>query len=431
MERRLGKLRRDAETLDEQFRRMGDELAAGRRARLAVFAGLARLRLKEIASGELLRCFDDTDRQVTEVLQVRKAAEKLLAGNLASAESALAAAEGERARQRSTVAAAAEAADCAATQAKARLDANEEYGSKLATAREAHAIADHAEAKAAAAEADRLVKTKPYDADPVFAYLWQKGYGTLAYRSSPLIRTLDGAVARASGYELLRRNYRLLHEIPRRLAEHARRMRLKANDSLSAARAFEAEAADAADVQSMQRAFAEAQRRLAEIDREIEEHEVAVDSAVESRGRFAAGEDEHSTRCTKLLVEAFERADMHELRKKAARTSIEDDDRLIAELERLEQEHSSRRQELIHFRRLHQMHRERTLGLEEVRRRFKRSCFDDVHSEFPNGPLIDTLLERFVTGSIGIDELWEGIARQQRGRPGSGAELGTDAFTRQ
>jgi hypothetical protein len=428
LDRRLDTLRRDAEALDAQFRRTSDALAAARRAQLAAFAGLARMRLEDIASGELLQRFDDTDRQVAEVLQVRKAAERSLAAKLATAERALATAEAERARQQSAVAEAARAADDAALQAKARLDANEEYGSKLAAAREAHAIAEHAETKAAAAEGDRLVKTKPYDADPVFGYLWQKGYGTPAYRSSSLTRMLDGAVARASGYELLRRNYWLLHETPRRLAEHARRMRLKANESLSAARSLESEAANAADLPSKQRTLAQAKERLAEIDRAIEECEAAVDSAVESRGLFAAGEDEHSKRCTRLLVEALERADMHELRKKAVRTTTEDDDRLLEELERLEQERSSLQDELIRLRRLHQTHRERTLGLEEVRHRFKRSRFDDVHSEFANGPLIETLLDQFVAGSMDSDELWEGIGRQHRGTPQPVAEFGTDTL---
>jgi hypothetical protein len=385
--------------------------------------------LEELASGELLRCLDDTDRQVTEILQVRKAAEQSIAAEVASAERALAVAEDERARRRSIVAAAARAADDSEMQAKARLDADEEYRSKLAVAQRAQAIADHSAAKAAAAEEDRFVKAEPYDADPVFAYLWQKGYGTPAYRSAPLTRTLDAAVARASGYERSRRNYSLLHEIPRRLAEHAERMRRKASESFSAARALETEAAAAADLPPKRHALAEAQRRLDEIDRAIDEHETALDSAVERRGQLAAGADEYSTRCTALLVQALERADLHELRKKAARTSTDEDDRLIAELERLEQDRSSRQQELIRLRRLHQSHRERTLGLEEARRRFKNARLDDVHVEFANGALIVGLLERFAAGSIGVDELWECVTRQQRGRLGSGAPFASNAST--
>jgi hypothetical protein len=121
---------------------------------------------------------------------------------------------------------------------------------------------------------------------------------------------------------------------------------------------------------------------------------------------------------------------MHELRKKAARTSGEEDDRLLTELERLEQERTRTQKEVIRLRRLHQAHRERTLMLEEVLRRFKQSRFDDVHAQFANGPLIDTLLDRFMAASIGIDELWEGIERQQCGRLGTVAERGTDALTR-
>lgn len=418
IDRRLEALRRDAETLAEQFRRAGEELAAVRRAELAVLAKLARLRMRELAAGELVRYLDDTDRRVGELLEVRKAAKEALEAEIASAERALEAARAERARQEPIVAAAAQAAEEAALQVKARLDANPDYGAKLAAAQRASAIAERAEAKAAVAEADRLAKAAPYDADPVFMYLWRRNYGTAAYRSPPLIRTLDAAVARASGYERLRRNYWLLHEIPRRLSDHARRMRRQASESLAAARELETEAAAAAQLPSKERALAEAERRLAELGEAVEKHRAALDSALDRRARFATGDDEHSTRCTELLVEALERAELQELRKKAARSSTEEDDRLVAELERLEQQRSSRQQESIRLRRLHQAHRERVLGLEEVRRRCERGRFADASSGPATGPPIETLLGQFVSGSIGVEDLWQGIVRRQ-GRLGA------------
>jgi len=201
----------------------------------AVFAALARLRVEEIASGEPLRCLDDVDRQVAELLEVRRAAESL-AAELASAERALGAAEAERGSNRSSP---------------------RRRGQRI----------------------PRRCKRK------------RRSRGTKGTaRSSP----------------------------PRSERTQSPIMRRK-------------------------------KRPLAK----------RAESPRPSRGRFAASEDEHSKRCTELLVQALDRADMHELRKKAARTPTEEDDRLIAELERLEQGRARRQQELIRLRRLHQTHPER------------------------------------------------------------------------
>ena len=50
------------------------------------------------------------------------------------------------------------------------------------------------------AEADREEKGKPYRDDPLFMYLWERGYGTTNYRANNLVRYLDGLVARLVGF---------------------------------------------------------------------------------------------------------------------------------------------------------------------------------------------------------------------------------------
>ena len=52
--------------------------------------------------------------------------------------------------------------------------------------------------KATLARQDLEQKGKPYLADPLFAYLWRRGWGTDTYRASPIIRLLDRWPARAA-----------------------------------------------------------------------------------------------------------------------------------------------------------------------------------------------------------------------------------------
>ena len=56
----------------------------------------------------------------------------------------------------------------------------------------------------AQAETDKEEKGKPYRDDPLFMYLWERGYGTTNYRAPPMLRTLDPAdVAHLSSFELV------------------------------------------------------------------------------------------------------------------------------------------------------------------------------------------------------------------------------------
>jgi hypothetical protein len=85
--------------------------------------------------------------------------------------------------------------------------------------------AARAEEKAAQAEADREEKRRPYEADPLFMYLWRQRYGTREYKASNLVRFFDRKVAHLIGFEAARINYAMLMELPDRLREHADRMK--------------------------------------------------------------------------------------------------------------------------------------------------------------------------------------------------------------
>jgi hypothetical protein len=427
----IGRLRRDFDVLDADFRRAGAAFADVRQAQLGRFAQLAKVRLRELESGELLHSLDDTDRRVKELLTARKAAEEKLAGELEAAKQALAERERERAAQQTQVEAAAEAVDDAEAEAQTRLAADREYQTRFAAAQDSDAVADQAEAKAQAAEADRLEKGKPYESDPVFTYLWQRGFGTPRYRAWPATRLLDRWAARQGNFENLRRNYGLLTEIPRRLAQHAERMRAKADRDLEAVRELEQRAAEAAGVPARQQALDAAERRLGEIDGAIDEQENVIDTLLERQGRFAAGEDEYWAESATLLRDAFQRAELPTLRERAAGTRSQEDDRLVDELEDLEDDRQRLEQELVHYRRLHEAQRERLLGLEDVRKRFKRSRYDDVHSVFVNGALIGVLLDRLLVGSAGTRDVWQAIEQQQRFRQiRANPRFGTGGFPR-
>lgn len=86
-------------------------------------------------------------------------------------------------------------------------------------------VLEAAERKAAQAEADLAAKRVPYEQDPIFMYLWRRGFGSPRYTSTGLVRNLDRMVATHVGYADASRNYAMLTELPIRLREHAELVR--------------------------------------------------------------------------------------------------------------------------------------------------------------------------------------------------------------
>ena len=433
IERMLDDTRRELTNVDTRLEHASGELARVRQAELGVLSVLARLRLREIErGGELMETLDETGRRVTQILAQRGEAQAALGTQIAAAQEALAKQEQERTAQHAVVDAAEEAVDAAEAAAQRALAADAAYRAALDKAQASDGVADQAEAKATEAGADRAEKGKPYEADPLFTYLWSRGYGTSSYRAGPLTRLFDGWVARVGVFEPLRRNYFVLSELPARFNEHAKRMRALADEDVAGLRAVEQKAADAAGVPERERALDAAEEALTAIDRRIEERGADLDALQEKRASFASGEDELSRQCTQLLSETLRRERMKTLRERANRTTDNpDDDKAVDELTVIRTETPRLEAEVARYRQLHETQRERTAKLEEIRKRFKEHRYDAVTSEFVNSALIATLLGQLLSGALGVPDIWDALTKQQRYRHlGSNPRFGSGGFPR-
>ena len=223
IERMHGDTRNEITSVSTRLVRYTGELETLRQREIGVLSVLARIRLREIEGGELKAALDETGRRVKELLGQREGALAAVGEELAAAERQQAALGEERTAQHGVVNQAERALDEAESAAQQALRADAAYRAKLEAAAASDNVADSAEAKAVAAHADRTQKGKPYETDPLFAYLWGRGFGTPAYAHGGLTRTLDGWVARVASYEPLRRDYWLLTELPVRCDEHAQR----------------------------------------------------------------------------------------------------------------------------------------------------------------------------------------------------------------
>jgi hypothetical protein len=416
IERMLDGTRRELEAVATRLERSTAELEKQRQAELGVLSVLARIRLREIESGELADSLDETGKRVKDLLAKRGDAQAAVGVDLAAAQDALAKLEQERAAQHAVVDAAERDVGAAEAVAQKALAADAAYGAQLDKAHASDRVAVTADEKAQAAHTDRTDKGKPYETDPLFTYLWSRGYGTSRYRAGPLTRMLDGWVARVDEFEPLRQNYWMLNELPARFDEHAKRMRALADEDVAAVRALETTAAAAAGVPERRRTLAAAADALAAQDKKIADQEAAVRALVDKRAGFAAGQDDISRECTRLLSDTLRGEQMRTLREHASRTPTPEDDAAVDQLTVIRTEMPRLQDEAKRYRALHDAHSDRTEKLEEIRKRFKEHRFDAVSSEFVNGALIGALLGQLLSGTLGVPDIWDALTKQQRYR---------------
>lgn len=430
IERMLGDTRGELGDVDLRLQRATGGIDTLRQRELGALAVLARVRVREIESGELVDELDATGREVQQILAQRAETHAALGEEIAAAERSLADLNAERLGQQEVVADADRAVDAAEAEAQQALAADAAYRAQLDAATASDSVADLAEEKAQAAHKDRAEKGKPYEADPLFIYLWQRGYGTLRYAAGPFTRALDGWVARTAGFEPLRRDYWMLSELPARFDEHAARMRARADEEVAAVRALETAAAAAAGVPARATARAAEAEALAKIDAAIEAQEAAITELVERRAAFAAGEDDLSRRCTQLLSDTYRQEKMRTLRDRATRTPSPEDDAAVDELAAIRADWPRLTDETTRYRALHDANRDRVAKLEELAKRFKDHRYDTALSEFVNSALIAALLTQLLSGSLGVPDVWDAITKQHRRRAMADPSFGSGRFPR-
>ncbi len=418
IQRALDEVDRGASDLDERLADASERVVRLDAQRAAALRELARLRVAQLAaSTEVAGRLDEAETQARALLERREEAAVALRRAVADLDARTAALAAERSEAADALEAAVEAVDVAEARTQTRLAADPEHQAVQRAARDAERIAVHADEKATASERELEAKGAAYRADPLFTYLWRRGYGTTAYRAAPLFRWLDAKVARLVGYADARPNYARLQELPVQLRAHADAVGAHADAELARLRDLD-EAARAADgIPALEDVRTAAEARLAEVDARIEGVARERQEATSAFEAIAAGEDPATRQATDLLAAAFGRDDLAALRAAALATPGPDDDVVVARLLDLERDRESAAAARSELGQLVARGQERRADLEDLRRRFTQRRFDQPGSSFPDPNLIGTLLAQLLSGAMTRDALWRVLERQNRYRP--------------
>lgn len=421
----------DLQTVDQQIQTTGNALIALQEQQTERFKELAKIRLDQIISGGLAEGLDAAHRRVRELLDARMRSLDALERSIREARDGQQGLERRRGEIVDEVDEAAQALDAAEAAVQRQLEKVADYQAQLQEARSADRVADRAESKRDEARQNRAEKGKPYEDDPLFSYLWKRGYGTSRYSGNPLTRLLDRWVAGLCGYQDARPNYSMLLEIPERLRDHADSVRALADREFEALKAMEEQAARTGGVPPLREALEQAEQKLEEIDDSIRENEFQQSELLEKRTAFTAGEDEHFRQAVDTFGEAFERENLSALYRYADATPTAEDDIIVQELAESRDRADALKQTLDEHKHMRLRHLERVKELEEIRSRFKRERYDGAYSGFDNGALVGMILAQFLQGMASRDDLWRTIQREQRHRRvESSPDFGSGGFRR-
>ena len=420
MDGTLKRARRDLERLDLELLASSRAVTENKLRQARAIDGMARIRLNAAERNEVTQHLEAATNEVNTLLAQRNAAIEALNGQLSGAGDTLDELEERRSSLHDDVDAAARLLAEREAAVQKRLEEDDAFNAGLERAHEAQAVAERADDKAELAREDRSRKGKPFEADELFMYLWRRGYGTSEYSAGPLARLLDGWVARLCGYREARANYWLLLEIPKRLAEHAERARETAEQALDSLQDLEEQAARGGRVPEARDALAEAERRQDSLDEDIAAAEGRLSDLQAEHNRYTAGEDGHLAKALRVFSATLERRGIDELMRIARATMTDEDDVLVDELRELRTQYAELRDELDDNRSQQDKRVARIRELEEVRQKFKRSRYDDLHSRFDKGDRIEQMIGEVIGGVIQGTALWKTLRRHQRYRDAAG-----------
>jgi chromosome segregation ATPase len=422
------------EEADRETDGLTDQLNRLRLEEAEQYRKLAAFRLDQIRAGTVTARLDEAHRAAAAFMEQHKEALSALERDIDKTRQNQQTLERKREELRSERDRAEEALEQQIEQSRSVLEKKEGYRNEREATAAAAEIARSADEKASQSEADLDRKGEPYQNDELFMYLWQRRYLTPDYRHGGLIRMLDGWVARLIDFKEARADYQMLNELPRRLREHADRAAEEAERRQQSLLELERQAAEKDGVPAFQAALDKAEKRLQQVNDDIEATEKHYQQLLHEKNDFAAGEDENTQSAVSLMASELTHEDIITLFQQARSSPRPEDDAIVARLHQLQQEHQTIKDRLSELKTIQQQQRKALEEFAALRDKFRRSNYDASYSSFPANLGLGILLGEMLRGGRSSGSAWERIDHEQRwnfpkGRHGRGGFGGFGGFS--
>jgi DNA repair exonuclease SbcCD ATPase subunit len=424
IEQALMDLRREEAELNNRIDRSTRSLADLQTRQSEAYKDLARFRLDNHAAETLDSRLDKAAREAGRLLEKRAHDHKLLTEQLREKETARTDLQDRRARLADDREAAAGRMDELMETVDTMLENDETFLAQKQKAEAAAQTAEAAAAKARTSAEDRLEKGKAYEADRLFMYLWERGFGTPAYDRRGIIRSLDRWVAGLINYHDARANYAMLTGIPERMAKHAEHCAEEADIEAEKLAALSRKAMTDTAGEDLAGRIDEVTDRIMSIDAELEGLDQSADTLSEALQEYAKGQDENYIKAEEALSKSLKADDLRDLWREALDTPSPDDEKIVRQIEDLVQRMEQAGRDIRQDRELQRDISRRRAELTKVTQNFRRSGYDNWDSTFSDDSLTTVLLGELVKGAISGADYWSRAKRSHKRRRPRGGRVG-------
>lgn len=308
------------------------------------------------------------------------------------------------------------ALDRLALEAREALTSSPDYRAELEAADKAAAIHTKASEKAARSETDRIAKGRAYEADPLFMYLWRRGYNTQAYKASGLVRWLDGIVAHHIGYHDARANYAVLNEIPLRLKAHVEALIADLKAKRDAVEARETEKIREIAGRDVPAQLREARAAQKQNQQAVAEAAAELSDLSEQLNKYAEGQDIAFAKAVEMSAEFLSQKRTTRLMQLARETQSPSDDEIASRIARLDADIAKAAREIdSKTQELEKLFDKRD-ELVHIATDFRRAHYDDPSSVFRGNDVGTILLQELIRGVISGADYWARTRRRQSWR---------------
>ncbi|WP_422377076.1 hypothetical protein [Roseibium sp.] len=423
IEQSLTDLRREEAELSKRIERSTRALTDLQERQSEAYRDLARFRLDTDSAGSLNTRLDSAAREARRLLDKRSADYKVLTDQLRQCESERSQLQKKRGELDAGRDAAENQMDELMDAVDSRLEKDAGYQDQRERTDAALATAEAAASKAATSEQDRQQKGKAYEADPLFIYLWQRGYGTPDYKRRGLVRSLDRWVAGLIRFTDARANYAMLTSIPERVARHAERCAEIAREEQEKLADFSRNAMTDAAGSDLVGTIEDLSADIDQIDGDLDKLDRRIETLSEALAEFSSGEDADFQKAEEHLAVSLQADDLNDLWRAALETPSPEDEKIVQRIEELRERVEQIAREIRQDRELQRDIGRRRTELADVIKRFRSRGYGSWESTFSDDKLTTVLLGELVKGAITGAEYWSRAERSHKRRKPRGRQV--------
>ncbi|QFT31316.1 Chromosome partition protein Smc [Labrenzia sp. THAF82] len=423
IEQSLADLRREEAELTKRIERATRAMTDLQERQSEAYRDLARFRMDTDAAGALNTRLDSAAREARRLLDKRNSDYKVLTDQLRSCE----AERGQLQKERSDLDEARDAAESQMDELMeaidGRLENDKAYLAQRERAETAEATAEAAASKAETSNADREQKGKAYEDDPLFIYLWQRGYGTPDYTHRGLVRSLDRWVAGLIKFDGARANYAMLTGIPERMARHAEHCAdIAVEEQAKLAEMSRNAMTDAAGT-DLVGAIETQSEDIDRIDAQLDKLDRQIETLSAALTEFSSGEDADFQKAEEHLSVSLQADDLNDLWRAAIATPSPEDEKIVQRIEDLKDRIEQVAREIRQDRELQRDISRRRAELSDVIKRFRSKGYGSWESTFSDDKLTTVLLGELVKGAITGADYWARAERSHKRRKPRGRRV--------